>query len=121
MSETILDEQPQQHWHPLTRTAFRFAFVYFLLFNLPFPLNAVPYVDKAAEFYNSFWNWIVPRLARAVFHTEVSSVFNGSGDRTFDYIWVACLLLISLVIMVIWTLLDRKRLSYPTLYRWLNL
>jgi len=121
MSETIPDEQPQQHWHPLTRTAFRFAFVYFLLFNLPFPLNAVPYVDKAAEFYNSFWNWIVPRLARAVFHTEVSFVSTGSGVRTFDYIWVACLLLISLVIMVIWTLLDRKRLSYPTLYRWLNL
>jgi len=121
MSETILAEQPQQRWHPLTRTAFRFAFVYLLLFNLPFPLNAFPYVDKAAEFYNSLWNWVVPRLGRAIFHTEVSTVFNGSGDRAFDYIFVACLLLISLVIMVIWTLLDRKRLSYPTLYRWLNL
>jgi hypothetical protein len=34
---------------------------------------------------------------------------------------VACLLLIALVITVIWTVLDRKRLGYPTLYRWLNL
>ena len=120
MSETLIDEHPQQRWHPFTRTAFRFAFVYLLLFNLPFPLNVVPYVNKVAEFYDSFWTWVVPRLARVAFHTEVTSEFNGSGDRTFDYIFVACLLLVSLVIMVIWTLFDRKRLSYPTLHRWLS-
>jgi len=121
MSETLNNEHPQQRWHPFTRTAFRFAFVYLLLYNLPFPLTAFPYVDKAAELYNSLWIWIVPRIARAVFNREISSVFNGSGDRTFDYLLVACLLLISLVIAVVWTLFDRKRLSYPTLYRWLNL
>src|SRR5690349_10238854 len=116
MSETL-----QQRWHPFTRTAFRFAFVYLVLYNMPFPLNALPYVDKSAEFYNSFWNLIVPRFARIVLHTEVSTVYNGSGDRAFDYVLVAVMLLISLVVMVIWTLVDRKRLSYPTLYRWLNL
>jgi hypothetical protein len=121
MSETLINEHPQERWHPFTRTGFRFAFVYLLLYNLPFPLSALPYVDKAAEFYNSFWTWLVPRLARTAFNQEVPSVFNGSGDRMFDYLLVACLLLISLVITVIWTLFDRKRLSYPTLYRWLNL
>ena len=121
MSETLINEQPQQRWHPFTRTAFRFAFVYLLLYNLPFPLSALPYVDKVAGFYYSFWTWLVPRLARAALNREVSSVFNGSGDRTYNYLLVACLLLIALVITVIWTLFDRKRLSYPTLYRWLNL
>ena len=120
MSETVINEHAQR-WHPFTRTGFRFAFVYLVLYNLPFPLNAFPYVDKAAEWYNSLWIWIVPRLARAAFHREVASVFNGSGDRMFDYLLVACLLLVSLVITVIWTVFDRKRLSYPTLYRWLNL
>jgi hypothetical protein len=121
MSETISNEQPQQRWHPFNRTAFRFAFVYLLLFNLPFPLNVFPYIDKVGQFYDSFWIWLVPRVGRTVFHKEVSSVFNGSGDRTYDYLLVACLLLLALVITVIWTILDRKRLSYPTLYRWLNL
>ena len=121
MSETLINEHPQQRWHPFTRTAFRFAFVYLVLYNVPFPLNALPYADKIAEFYNSFWNWIVPRLGRAIFHTEVSTVYSGSGDRTFDYLLVALLLLISLVVMVIWTVFDRKRLSYPKLYRWLNI
>ena len=120
MSETLINEQPLQRWHPFARTAFRFAFVYLLLFNLPFPLNVFPYVDKVGEWYNSIWNWLVPRVARVVFHKEISAVFNGSGDRTFDYILVACLLLIALVIAVIWTLFDRQRLGYPSLYRWLN-
>jgi hypothetical protein len=121
MSETLINEHPHERWHPFTRTAFRFAFVYLLLYNLPFPLTALPYVDKAAEFYNSFWTWLVPRIARAALNRDVPSVFNGSGDRTFDYLLVACLLLIALVITIIWTLFDRKRPSYPTLYRWLNL
>jgi hypothetical protein len=120
MSETLIDEYPQQPWHPFTRTGFRFAFVYLLLFNLPFPLSAIPYVSKVGEFYDSIWTWLVPRVARVAFHIEITSEFNGSGDRTFDYVFVATLLLISLAIMVIWTLFDRKRLSYPTLYRWLS-
>jgi hypothetical protein len=120
MSETLINEQPQRHWHPFTRTAFRFAFVYLLLFNLPFPLNVFPYVSKIAEWYDSLWSWIVVRLARTALHREVATVFNGSGDRTYDFLFVAFLLLISLIIMVIWTIFDRKRLSYPTLHRWLN-
>ena len=121
MSETIINEQPQQRWHPFVRTGFRFAFVYLLLFNLPFPLSSIPYVDKVGEWYNAIWNWLVPRVARSVFNREIDTVFNGSGDRTFDFLLVACLLLTALVIAVIWTLFDRKRLSYPTLYQWLNL
>ena len=121
MSEPLIAEHPQQRWHPFTRTAFRFAFVYLLLYNLPFPLTAFPYVDKAAELYNSIWTWLVPGIARAVLNREISTEFNGSGDRMFDYLLVACLLLISLVITVIWTIFDRKRPSYPTLHRWLNL
>src|ERR1700752_5468754 len=100
MSETLNNEHPQQRWHPFTRTAFRFAFVYLLLYNLPFPLTAFPYVDKAAELYNSIWTWLVPRIARAVLNREISTEFNGSGDRGFDYLLVACLLLISLFITV---------------------
>lgn len=121
MSETLINEQPQQRWHPFTRTAFRFAFVYLLLYNLPFPLTAFPHVNKVAEWYNSIWTWIVPRLAKAVLNREVAIVFNGSGDRLYDYLLVALLLLISLVAAIIWTVLDRKRPAYPTLYRWLNL
>lgn len=121
MPETLINDQPQQRWHPFTRTAFRFAFVYLVLYNLPFPLNIFPYVDKAGSFYDSLWTWLVPRLARAAFNKEVSTVVNGSGDRTYDFLLVACLLVIALIITIIWTVVDRKRPAYQTLYRWLNL
>src|SRR5262245_7608681 len=104
MSETLPNEPQQQRWHPFTRTAFRFTFVYLLLYNLPFPLNAFPYVDKVAEPFNWLWNWIVVHVGRAVFHQEVATAFNGSGDRLFDYLFVACVLLIALVITIIWTI-----------------
>jgi hypothetical protein len=71
MSEALINEQPQQRWHPFTRTAFRFAFVYLLLYNLPFPFNALPYVSKVAEWYHSLWTWVVPRIARTVFNREI--------------------------------------------------
>lgn len=120
MPAELVSEHPQARWHPLTRIAFRFAFLYLLLFNLPFPLSAFPYVDKIAEPYNSFWTAIVTRTGRVVLNREIPSVFNGSGDRTYDYLLVACLLVLAVVGTVVWSLLDRKRVSYPTLYRWLH-
>ncbi|HEX6733083.1 MAG TPA: hypothetical protein VF074_23880, partial [Pyrinomonadaceae bacterium] len=41
-------------------------------------------------------------------------------DRTYDYLLVACLLVLAVVGTILWSLLDRKRPSYPTLYRWLH-
>ena len=77
MSETLIDEHPQQRWHPFTRTAFRFAFVYLLLYNLPFPLNVFPYVDRRlANFF--FLNrptecaTVQPLFRRTVWHRRRS-------------------------------------------------
>jgi len=112
MSAELVSENPQTRWHPLTRIAFRFASLYFLLLNLPFPLNAFPYVDKIAEPYNSFWTAIVTRTGRVVLNREIPSVFNGSGDRTYDYLLAACLLVLAVVGTIVWTLLDRKRVSF---------
>jgi hypothetical protein len=120
MSAGLVNEHPQTRWHPWTRIAFRFAFLYLLLLNLPFPLNAFPYVDRIAQPYSSLWTAIVTRTARVVLGREIPSVFNGSGDRTYDYLLAACLLVLAVVGTILWSLLDRKRLSYSTLYRWLH-
>ena len=121
MSAQLVNEDPQTRWHPFTRIAFRFAFVYLVLFNLPFPFTTFPYVDKVAEPYNSLWTAIVSRTGRFVLNREVPTEFNGSGDRTYDFLYVACLLVLAVVGTIVWTLLDRKRPGYPTLYRWLHL
>jgi hypothetical protein len=120
MSASLLNENPQRRWHPLTRLAFRFSFAYLLLLNLPFPLNAFPFLEKVLEPYNAFWSAIVTRIGRFALNREVDTVFNGSGDRTYDFLLVACLFVSAVVVTIVWSFLDRRRQSYPTLYRWLH-
>ena len=121
MSAQLVNEDPQTRWHPFTRIAFRFAFIYLVLFNLPFPFNVFPYVSKVTEPYESLWTAIVSRTGRIVLDREIATQFNGSGDRTYDFLYVGCLLGLAVVGTIVWTLLDRKRPGYPTLYRWLHL
>ena len=109
-------------WHPATRVVFRFVFVYLILYILPFPLGSVPYTDALAEPYTELWNAIIPRVGRDVLKLdyEVAVAFNGSGDRTYDYIFVLCLLVLAVVAAALWSLLDRRRTAYPRLYQWLR-
>ena len=109
-------------WHPATRVVFRFVFAYLILFILPFPLGSVPYTEALAEPYTQLWNAIIPRVGRDVLKLdyEVGVVFNGSGDRTYDYILVLCLLVLAAAATALWSLLDRRRTAYPRLYQWLR-
>ena len=45
----------------------------------------------------------------------------GSGDRTFDWVLLFCLLVIAALATVIWSALDRNRANYVTLYKWFRL
>jgi hypothetical protein len=109
-------------WHPATRVAFRFAFVYLVLYILPFPLGSFPYTDALADPYTQLWNAVVPRVGRDVLRLgyEFPIPFNGSGDRTYDYVLVFCMLVLAAAASLLWTLLDRRRAAYPALYRWLR-
>jgi uncharacterized membrane protein YphA (DoxX/SURF4 family) len=45
----------------------------------------------------------------------------GSGDRTFDWVLVFCLLVIAAIATAIWSVSDRKRQNYVTLHKWFRL
>lgn len=116
------DLRASAYWNPAARIAFRFAFAYLILFMLPFPLGGVPYTDALAEPYTKLWDAVVPWVGRHILglSNEVSVAVNGSGDRTYDYVWTLCLLALALSAAVVWTLLDRRRAAYPRLYRLLR-
>jgi hypothetical protein len=109
-------------WRPVTRVAFRFAFAYLLVYVFPFPLGGVPYTDALAAPYTQLWDAVVPWVGRHVLGLgyEVSVVVNGSGDRTYDYVQVLCMLALAIAATALWSLLDRRRTAYPRLYRWLR-
>ena len=108
-------------WGLAKRVVFRFAFCYLLLYNLPFPLSHVPYVD--ALIYpplGAFWNFLVYAVGDQVFGVDITVQPNGSGDTTWNYVQVFCILILSLAATAIWTFLDRRRPHYARLDDWLR-
>jgi len=108
--------QRSPRWSPLTRLLFRFTFAYLVLYNVPFPLEYVPFAEKLVGPYGELWNKLVPWVGKRVFGVAITVQPNGSGDTTWNYVQVFCLLVIAAAVTIVWTLLDRKRASYPRLY-----
>jgi uncharacterized membrane protein YphA (DoxX/SURF4 family) len=123
-----LDAEPAvARWSAARRVAFRFCFVYFGLFCLGqqilgglFPIPKVEFPDLAA-----LWpmRQIVFWTAAHVFHVTQTLVYkgSGSGDKTFDWVLSFCLLVIAVAATCVWSLLDRRRENYDTLYKWFRL
>jgi uncharacterized membrane protein YphA (DoxX/SURF4 family) len=106
------------------KIAFRFLSVYFGLFCLAtqivsslVPLPNVDLPDPSAL-------WAVRQMvfwtAAHVFGAKLPLVYtgSGSGDKTFDWVLCFCLLVLSALATVIWSVLDRRRTNYAKLYSW---
>jgi uncharacterized membrane protein YphA (DoxX/SURF4 family) len=110
-------------WHLTKRIAFRFAFSYFVLYNLPFPVEQLPFSDSLMQQYNNLWQAIVPWVGKHLLHLsyDITVFQNGSGDTTYNYVQVLCMLALAAAATVIWSVLDRRRFSYQQLDQWLRL
>lgn len=104
------------------RVAFRFAFAYFALYIIPFPLELLPFTSTLIEKYNALWQAIVPWVGRHILHLsyEITVFPNGSGDTTFNYVQVLFFLAAAAAAAAVWSVLDRRRPGYERLYQWLR-
>lgn len=115
------------HWSLTARIAFRFCFVYFgvycLLTQIITSLIPLPNVEIADP--SNFWpiRQVVFWTAAHIFGAVGPLVYkdSGSGDKTFDWVLQFCLLIVAIVATAVWSILDRKRANYSTLYRWFRL
>lgn len=116
--------KPATVWRPATRMAFRFCFVYFILFSLSNQIFAgllmIPNLDIPDP--GTLWpmRQVTFWAARHIFRVTRDLVYtgSGSGDKTFDWVQVFCLLVIAIVATLAWWIADRRRTSYPGLYKW---
>lgn len=114
-------------WRFATRLAFRFCFVYFGLFCLLTQISTslVPLPNVDIPDPSSFppTRQIVIWTATHIF--RITQLLNyaetGSGDRTFDWVLLFCMIVIAALATVAWSILDRKRDNYVTLYKWFRL
>jgi hypothetical protein len=109
-------------WNPVQRVLFRFAFVYLVLYNLPFPLDAIPWAGEIlTQPYADLWNWLVPWFGKHLLGLDITVRPNGSGDTTYNYVQILIFLILAVAIAAVWTLLARKRAEYDRLYEGLRL
>lgn len=105
-------------WGPAKRLLFRFVFCYLVLYIFPFPLDLIP-GPFFEELPVKLWDPLVLSAGQHVFGTEITVRPRGSGDTTWNYVQVFCILVLSLVATALWTVLDRKRTDYARLSGWL--
>ncbi len=120
----LQQEPTARHWSLTCRVAFRLCFAYFGLFCLAtqifgalFPIPKVDVPDPG-----TLWpmRQITLWAAAHIFHAKLPLVYtdSGSGDKTFDWVLVFCLLILAALATVIWSVLDRHRENYATLHKW---
>jgi len=138
-------------WTLAQRLAFRFAFVYLVLYILPFPINALDslltnigeivtgeetdpdkpslisrYVTKP---YADFVDDVVLWTGSEVFGVEIEYRQRGSGDTTWNYVQIFDFAVSAVALTLLWTLAAwawgrlrrRPDVGYPLLHEWLRI
>ena len=127
---TAVENEPaqsiQQRWSAGKRIAFRFCFVYFGLYCTIGLIQAVLVVPKIElPDPGTLWPFrqIIFWVAAHLFGAKLPLVYSGSGsgDKTFDWTEVFCVLVVALIATVVWTALDRRRAEYVVLFKWFRL
>jgi len=116
-------------WTRLSRVLFRFAFTYLLIYAFGcdnqslFSLIAFGAGDWLSFHFALVWIKPAEWLAGPVFGvTGVGAHFHdsGSGDTAINWIAVGLMILTAVIVAVLWSILDRRRLEYRTVAAWLR-
>lgn len=117
-------EQPltTPNWNLLKKIGFRFAFIFFSLFIIIQNNGAFPFWGELMAYPTEWLHTFIPWVGKHILHLsyDITVFTNGSGDTTYDYVIVFCIAVIALSGTIVWSLLDRKRTNYQTLYYWLT-
>ena len=117
-------EQPltPSHWNLPKKIGFRVAFVFFSLFIILQNNGAFPFWGELIAYPTTLLHTFIPWVGKHLLHLsyDITVFTNGSGDTTYDYVIAFCIVVIALAGTIVWTLLDRKRTNYQTLYYWLT-
>jgi len=112
-------------WNIFKKIAFRFAFIFFILFIVLLDWSVNPVLSY---FYyegglGKFLDVIIAWTGKYIFHvpyTIISPYDAQHNDRTYIYLLYFIFAMVAILGTIIWSALDRKRTNYETLYYWLT-
>ncbi len=126
-TEPVALELSTRPWSFTTRVAFRFCFVYFglycLLTQISTSLVPLANIDIPDPSTLPPFRQVVLWTAKHFLHIHRPVLYadTGSGDKTFDWVLLFCLLAVAFLSTVVWSILDRRRQNYTSLYKWFRL
>src|SRR5689334_13503079 len=114
--------EPVSAWSVSKKIVFRFCFLYFAIYIFLTPNNELPFVNALYEWLNARLHRFIPWFAKHFFgyKKDITIFTNGSGDTTYDYLLWYFGIVMTVIGAILWSLLDRKRSSYNTLYYWIR-
>lgn len=112
-------------WNIYRKIAFRFAFIFFILFIvlLDWSVNPVLSYFYYEGGFAKFLDVIIAWTGKYIFHIPhiIISPYDGQhNDRTYIYLLYFTMAMVAILGTITWSLLDRKRTNYKTLYYWLT-
>lgn len=100
----------------LSRFIFLLGVLFVFFFNLAFTF--LYYIHHLIQpLLNRFIPWFGNTYLGI--HEVIDPAPNGSGDTTYNYVLLLCVLLASVLGTIIWSALDRKRKNNEQLFQWL--
>ena len=107
-------------WSTPALVAFRFIFVYFLIYVLPFPVDLIPYGEVITGPLHALFFSVTEYFGKFILDGSYVSPpsTTGSGDTTFHYVQMLFATLLTGVITIVWSVVDRKRCNYEELLYW---
>jgi hypothetical protein len=114
-------------WRPATRAAFRFFATYFVLYVVTTQMLTGMVVFVGGQLPNlgelppvrTLVSWVATHVFRVSYPLVITG--SGSGDKTYDWVHAFTLLSLSVLITVVWSVLDRRREDHSRLHQWVHL
>jgi len=112
-------------WNVYQKIAFRFIFIFFILFIvlLDWSVNIILSYIYYNGYLSNFLDIVISWTGKHLFHISytIISPYDGQHhDRTYIYLLYFTIAVIAALGAIIWSVLDRKRPNYQTLYYWLT-
>ncbi|HXB96140.1 MAG TPA: DoxX family protein [Puia sp.] len=115
-------QTPVIGWSLPKQVAFRFFFIFFLLYMFFNPNGVIPFSETISSWYLQAFHTLIPWIGKHILHlaSPITIFTNGSGDTTYDYVTLLFIFVLALAGCAIWSGFDRHHHAYPKLYYWLT-
>lgn len=108
-------------WTLPQKIAFRFFFIFFILYIFLEPNGVLPLSEPLSAIYLQLMHMLIPWLAAHVLHlAQPITIFtNGSGDTTYDFVILLFIFVVAAIGACVWSATGRNTRNYNKMYYWL--